>query len=170
MGDDAPPLIELGAVGAPFGVRGWIKVRSYMDPPERLFEQRVLQLRRHGTTETYRIDSTGRSGGQLTAKLAGVDDRDRAIALRGAAIVVPRSALPAQASQEFYRADLVGCEVRNLAGLRLGIVQHFVETPAHALMVVKGEQEFWVPAVPRHLRRVDLQARLVIVDWDAAAG
>jgi ribosomal 30S subunit maturation factor RimM len=78
--------------------------------------------------------------------------------------------LPEQASQDFYRADLVGCEVQNLAGLRLGTVQHFVETPAHALMVVKGEQEFWVPAVPQHLRRVDLQARLVIVDWDAAAG
>jgi 16S rRNA processing protein RimM len=170
MGDDAPPLIELGAVGAPFGVRGWIKVRSFTDPPERLFEKRRLQLRRHGSTETYRIESTGRSGGQLTAKLVGVDDRDQAIALRGAAIVVPRSDLPQQASQDFYRADLVGCEVQNLAGLRLGTVQHFVETPAHALMVVKGEQEFWVPAVPQHLRRVDLQARLVIVDWDAAAG
>jgi len=109
MGDDAPPLIELGAVGAPFGVRGWIKVRSYTDPPERLFDKRRLQLRRHGSTETYRIESTGRSGGQLTAKLVGVDDRDQAIALRGAAIVVPRSDLPEQASQDFYRADLVGC-------------------------------------------------------------
>jgi 16S rRNA processing protein RimM len=170
MGDDAAPLVELGAVGAPFGVRGWIKVRSFTDPPERVFEKRRLQLRRHGNTETYRIESTGRSGGQLTAKLAGVDDRDQAIALRGAAIVVPRAELPEQAPQDFYRSDLVGCEVLNLAGLRLGVVQHFVETPAHALMVVKGEQEFWVPAVPQHLRRVDLQARRVIVDWDAAAG
>jgi ribosomal 30S subunit maturation factor RimM len=50
------------------------------------------------------------------------------------------------------------------------VVQHFVEIPAHALMVVRGEQEYWVPAVPQHLRRVDLQARRVIVDWDAAAG
>jgi ribosomal 30S subunit maturation factor RimM len=49
------------------------------------------------------------------------------------------------------------------------VVQHFVETPAQALMVVRGEREYWVPAVPQHLRRVDLTARRVVVDWDAAA-
>jgi ribosomal 30S subunit maturation factor RimM len=51
----------------------------------------------------------------------------------------------------------------------LGVVQHFVETPAQALMVVRGEQEYWVPAVPKHLKRVDLQARRVVVDWDAGS-
>jgi ribosomal 30S subunit maturation factor RimM len=47
-------------------------------------------------------------------------------------------------------------------------------------MVVRGEaspgaaspgaKEYWVPAIPQHLRRVDLQARRVVVDWDDAAG
>jgi 16S rRNA processing protein RimM len=82
---------------------------------------------------------------------------------------VPRGELPARAAKDFYRADLIGCEVVNLAGVRLGILQHFVEIPAHALMVVRGEREHWVPAVPRHLRRVDLQARQVVVDWDDGA-
>ena len=62
-----------------------------------------------------------------------------------------------------------GCEVVNLAGVDLGVVQHFVETPAQALMVARGEREYWVPAVPQHLRRVDLKARRVVVDWDASA-
>jgi 16S rRNA processing protein RimM len=101
--------------------------------------------------------------------LAGVDDRDQAIALRGARICVPRAELPQRDDKDFYRADLIGCEVVNLAGIGLGVVQHFIETPAQALMVVRGEREYWVPAVPQHLRRVDLQARRVIVDWDAAA-
>jgi 16S rRNA processing protein RimM len=165
----SPSLVELGSVGAPFGVRGWIKVRSYTDPPERVFEKRRLQLLRQGAPETYAIESTGRSGGQLTAKLVGVDDRDRATALRGAAIVVPRADLPDNRGQDFYRSDLIGCEVVNLAGRSLGLVDHFIETAAHALMVVRGEAEFWVPAVPQHLRRVDLGARRVVVDWDEPA-
>jgi ribosomal 30S subunit maturation factor RimM len=57
----------------------------------------------------------------------------------------------------------------NLAGVRLGVVAHFIEIPAHALMVVRGEREYWVPAVPQHLRRVDLRARRVVVDWDDPA-
>jgi len=171
MSGESSSLIELGVVGAPFGVRGWVKLRSFTDPPERLLQHRNVQLRLGGAWTAYRIEASGRSGGQLTAKLAGVDDRDQAQALRGAPVCVPRSELPQRDDKDFYRADLIGCEVVNLAGIRLGTVLHFVETPAQVLMVVRGDQEYWVPAVPQHLRRVDLQARRVVVDWsDAAMG
>ena len=169
MSDESSALIELGIVGAPFGVRGWVKLRSHTDPPERLLDHRELQLGLGGAWRAFRIESSGRSGGQLTVKLNGIDDRDQAQALRGAAVCVPRSELPQRDERDFYRADLIGCDVVNLAGVRLGVVQHFVETPAHALMVVRGAQEYWVPAVPQHLRRVDLRARQVVVDWNDAA-
>jgi 16S rRNA processing protein RimM len=169
MGDESSALIQLGFVGAPFGVRGWVKLRSHTSPPERLLEHGNLQIGREGAWQSYRIEQRGRSGGALTVKLVGVEDRDQAAALRGAQVCVPRVDLPQRDDKDFYRADLIGCEVVNLAGVDLGVVQHFVETPAQALMVVRGEREYWVPAVPQHLRRVDLRARQVIVDWDAAA-
>jgi len=169
MSDDSSALIQLGFVGAPFGVRGWIKLRSHTDPPERLLEHRNLVLGQGGVWRNYRIEASGRSGGALTVKLTGVEDRDQAQALRGAQVCVPRSELPQRDDKDFYRADLIGCEVVSLSGLRLGVVQHFIETPAQVLMVVRGTQEFWIPAVPQHLRRVDLQARRVIVDWNATA-
>ncbi len=169
MSPEPSVLIELGTVGAPFGVRGWVKLRSYTHPPERLLDHRRLQLQVGGAWRLYTVEADGRSGGQLTVKLKGVEDRDAAQALRGAAIGVLRSELPARAAGDFYRADLIGCEVVNLAGERLGAVAHFIEIPAHALMVVRGEREYWVPAVPQHLRRVDLQARRVVVDWDDPA-
>ncbi len=170
MSGESSSLIELGVVGAPFGVRGWVKLRSFTDPPDRLLQHRRVQLGLGGTWTAYRIEASGRSGGQLTAKLSGVDDRTRAQALRGAKVGVPRSELPQRDDKDFYRTDLIGCEVLNLAGLHLGKVQHFVETPLQVLMVVRGEREYWVPAVPQHLRRVDLAARQVVVDWDEAAG
>jgi 16S rRNA processing protein RimM len=166
---ESSSLIELGVVGAPFGVRGWVKLRSFTDPPDRLFQHRRVQLGLGGSWTAYRIEATGRSGGQLTAKLSGVEDRDQAQALRGAKVGVPRSELPPRDDKDFYRADLIGCEVVNVKGVRLGAVAHFVESPAQVLMVVRGEREYWVPAVPQHLRRVDLAARRVVVDWDDAA-
>jgi 16S rRNA processing protein RimM len=168
MSRDPSALIELGVVAAPFGVRGWVKLSSYTEPPERLLEHRRLQLCLGGEWRPYTVEASGRSGGQLTVKLEGVADRDAAQALRGATIGVPRGELPEREAKDFYRADLIGCEVVNLAGTRLGVVSHFVETPAHALMVLRGEREYWVPAVPRHLRRVELEARRVVVDWDAS--
>jgi len=166
MSDDPSALIQLGFVGAPFGVRGWIKLRSHTDPPERLLEHRSLLLGQGSVWQNYRIEASGRSGGALTVKLAGVENRDQAQALRGAQVCVPRSELPQRESRDFYRADLIGCEVVNLDGTSLGNVQHFIESPAQVLMVVRGTREFWIPAVPQHLRRVDLQARRVVVDWN----
>ena len=169
MSDATSALIQLGFVGAPFGVRGWIKLRSHTDPPERLLEHRSLVLGQGSAWQSYRIEASGRSGGALTVKLAGIDDRDQAQALRGAEVCVPRSELPPRDGKDFYRADLIGCEVVNLEGVGLGVVEHFIETPAQVLMVVRGAQEFWIPAVPQHLRRVELQERRVVVDWSAAA-
>jgi len=171
MSDESSGLIQLGFVGAPFGVRGWIKLRSHTDPPERLLDHRSLRIGQGSVWQNYRIEASGRSGGALTVKLAGVEDRDQAQALRGSQVCVPRSELPQRDDKDFYRADLIGCDVVTVEGVGLGVVQHFIETPAQVLMVVRGTQEFWIPAVPRHLRRVDLQARRVIVDWsDIAAG
>jgi 16S rRNA processing protein RimM len=167
MSEDSSALIQLGIVGAPFGVRGWIKLRSHTDPPERLLDHRDLRIGQGSAWQSYRIEASGRSGGALTVKLAGVGDRDQAQALRGAQVCVPRSELPQRDDKDFYRADLIGCEVVNLDGIGLGVVRHFLETPAQVLMVVHGTQEFWIPAVPQHLRRVDLQARRVVVDWNA---
>ncbi|MGA2399739.1 MAG: ribosome maturation factor RimM [Steroidobacteraceae bacterium] len=169
MSGEDSALIELGQVGAPFGVRGWVKLHSYTEPPERLFEHRTLRLRQGSAWRDYAVEATGRSGGALTVKLAGVPDRTAAEALRGAAVAVSRTELPPCAARDFYRADLLGCEVVNLAGDPLGVVAHFVETPAHALMVVRGTREYWVPAVPQHLRRVDLEARRIVVDWEEPA-
>jgi 16S rRNA processing protein RimM len=171
MSGDASALIQLGAVGAPFGVRGWFKVRSDTDPPEALLDYPVWCLEQRNECREYQIQSSGRTSGQLTVKLRGVDDRDVAASLTGALILVRRDLLPPAGEKEFYRADLIGCAVENTSGRKLGTVRYFVETPAHALMVVSsgadpGRAEVWVPAVADHIRRVDLKARKVTVDWE----
>jgi 16S rRNA processing protein RimM len=97
-----------------------------------------------------------------------VDNRAAAEALRGASIGVTRDALPPPGERQFYQVDLIGLAVRNLEGVELGTVLHFMDTPGNAVMVVGGEREqYWLPATPRHLRSVDLTAGQIVVDWPA---
>jgi len=162
--------IELGRLGAPFGVKGWMRVESYTDPPERLLEYRDWVLRLASGERVTRRVAQGRAHARgLVAQLEGVTDRNAAGAWTGAVVELERAQLPPAGEREYYRADLIGFDVKNLEDADLGTVSHFVDAPGGAVMVtqVKGGREYWILAVPKHLRRVDLEAREIVVDWPA---
>jgi 16S rRNA processing protein RimM len=162
--------LELGRLGAPYGIKGWIHVESHTDPPQKLLEYRPWVLRLASGERQTRGVAEGRSHGQaLVARLEGVTEREGAAALTGAVVEIDRAALPPPGEREYYRADLVGFTVSNLEGVQLGVVSHFVDTPGGAVMVTRGAGggEHWVPAGPQHLRRIDLAARAIVVDWPA---
>ena len=162
--------VELGRLGAPYGIKGWVHVKSHTDPPRRLLEylEWVLRLA-SGERLTRRVTEGRAHADRLVAHLEGVADRQEAAALTGAVVEVDRAALPPPGEREYYRTDLVGFSVRNLEGVQLGTVSHFVDMPSGAVMVTQapGGREHWVLAVPRHLRNVDLAARTILVDWPA---
>jgi 16S rRNA processing protein RimM len=160
--------IELGRLGAPYGIKGWLHVESHTDPPERLLEHRQWSLVRNGTRQTWQVAQARSHGQGLVALLEGVSTREQAAALTGALIEVTREALPPAGERAYYRADLLGFRVRNLEGADLGEVSHFVDAPAGAVMVSRaGTREHWVRAAPPHLQKVDLAAREILVDWPA---
>jgi 16S rRNA processing protein RimM len=160
--------IEIGRIGSPFGVKGWMRVESFVDPPERLFTYRQWDVRGPNDASQTRTLLEGREHGEsFIARLEGIEDRDAAALLQGSAITVARSTLPPLKEREHYQADLLGLAVRNLEGVELGVLRHFVDTPGGTVMVVRNEggREHWVPATPQHLNRVDLTQGRVVVDW-----
>jgi len=159
--------VVLGRIGGPFGVRGWIKIASYTEPPEQILEYPRWRADRTGqVSRELRLVEGRRHGKGLVAKLEGIDDRDAAIALANSELWIDRQELPALKEGEHYRADLIGLEVVNLAGELLGRVDHFLDMPASPVMVVIGERERWLPAGPGSLR-VDRKRGRITVDWDA---
>lgn len=166
----ADRMVILGHLGAPWGIKGWLKVDSFTDPPAALLNYPVWQVARaDGGWEPVRV-VTGRpqgTGRQLVAGLEGVASPEDARRFVGRDVAVPRSELPEPKAGEYYWEDLLGCRVATLEGVELGVVGHFLEYPAGPLMVVRdGSRERWVPLAPRHLKKVDLGERRVTVDWD----
>ena len=174
------PWVEIGRIGAPYGLAGWVHVSSYTDPPEALLEYREWRLARaNGAAQTLRLLEGRTHGARLVARLEGVADRDAAAGLTGSRVEVEREALPPAGERQYYRADLIGCAVRNTEGRELGTVAYFVDAPAGAVMVVeerggqpasperRAGREHWVLADPTHLLEVDLSARQILVDWPA---
>jgi 16S rRNA processing protein RimM len=108
-----------------------------------------------------------RHGKGLIARIDGCEDRDQAAALVGMQIAIGRDRLPPPSEDEFYWADLEGLTVKTLDGVELGVIDHLFSTPGNDVLVVKGERERLIPFLwDRVIRDVDLDRRLVRVDWD----
>ena len=81
---------------------------------------------------------------------------------------MPRSSLPRQSEDEYYWSDLIGLAVVNEEGMRLGTVANLLETGANQVLSVKGDDgEILIPFVATAIKQVDLQNRLIKVDWAA---
>lgn len=161
-------LVALGEIIGVHGIRGWVKVHSDTEPRERILEYPRWHLSPDGENwrEVQVLDGR-RQGKSVIASLEGADDRDRALALVGARIAVPREALPETGRGEYYWADLEGLGVINRDGRELGRVRGLIRTGANDVLVLAGERERLVPFVMgRYVLSVDLDAGEVRVDWD----
>jgi 16S rRNA processing protein RimM len=157
--------VVLGRVGAPFGVRGWLKVQSYTDPPEGIVNYGVWDLAREGSLGTRTLLDWKPAGGQIAVRLEGVDSREAAQALTGALVRVTRDELPPAAPGQYYWDDLVGLDAVNRDGVSLGRVSGVLDLPAHPVLVLRGERERLVPLVAERLVAVDLGAGRMTLDW-----
>jgi 16S rRNA processing protein RimM len=170
MSGDDDRMIVLGRFGAAFGVKGWIKVDSYTDPPDGLLKYPELSVAvRDGGWEPVRILEGRRHGNGRTLVVAveGLSSPEAAQIYGTREIAVPRSALPPTQPGEVYWEDLVGCTTVTVEGVELGVVRHFLEFPGNPVMVVAGDgRERWIPLVSKHLKGFDLETRRVTVDWD----
>jgi 16S rRNA processing protein RimM len=161
------PVI-LGRIGAPHGIRGWLRVQSFAEPPEGLFQRQPWRLKfTDGRMERFQVLEASGAGTAWRVALEGIEDRTAAQRLTGCLVEVERGDLPALGVREHYRDDLVGFEVVNREGVRLGRIRGFVDAPASPVMVVVGECERWLPASPPHLLRVRADVREIDVDWPA---
>jgi len=160
---DQRRLVELGRIGAPHGVRGWVRIFSDTEPPENILRYRPWLV---DGVETEVIEGH-RHGKALVARLAGCEDREAAAALTGRRIAVYREQLPAPRADEFYWIDLEGLNVQTLAGADLGRVSHLFPTGANDVLVVEGERERLLPFIwEQVVKDVDFERRRILVDWD----
>ena len=140
---------------------------SYTEPREAVLQYEGLQISRDGDWEPVVVAEGQRHGKSVIARLQGVDDRDQAAMLVGAELGVERAQLPDAGDGQFYWSDLIGLKVVHRDGTVLGKVASMLETGAHDVMVVNGEQERIIPFVmDKFIIDVDLANGQIEVDWE----
>ena len=159
--------ILLGHIAGAHGVQGWVRVRSHTQPRENILRYRPWTVR-YRDGEFQVDDVRGRVQGQgVIAHWSDLLDRDQAEALKGAEIWVARTQLPPAGPDEVYWFDLEGLRVVGVDGYDFGRIDHLLSTGSNDVMSVRGERERLIPFIRDDVvKRVDLDAGLLEVDWD----
>ncbi|MDR1127973.1 MAG: 16S rRNA processing protein RimM [Treponema sp.] len=100
-----------GLLGAPFGLEGFIRLRSLSGESAHLFGLKKACLRLPDGERVYEVERIAGSGARLLVKFRGVDSPEAAVLLRGAALLVGRDEAAPLGENEFYEEDLRGIRV-----------------------------------------------------------
>jgi len=187
--DDA---VEVGRIVGAWGLKGWVKVQPFTADPQALYSSRRWFIRppdenaAKGAVKRpaaagaaaavawpplLKIAEAKDHGELVVARAHDIVDRDQAEALRGARVFVARSSFPTAGPDEFYWVDLIGLDVVNRAGERLGAVVGLLDTGPHSVLRVApaagaGEaDERLIPFVAAYVDDVSLEQRKITVDW-----
>jgi 16S rRNA processing protein RimM len=161
-------FLSAGQISGVFGVKGWVKVFSFTQPRENILRYSPWILQKNNQTKEIKVVGGQRQGSNVVAELDGVVDRDSALTLMGWEILIRKEQLPKTQADEYYWADLVGLEVETEAGVKLGKVDHLMETGANdVLVVIDDKTERLIPFLQKQtVLKIDLTARTMVVDWD----
>ncbi len=158
----------VGSVAGAFGTKGWIKVRSYTEPKENILTYSPWLLGTEQAVKEYAVIAGRPHGVAVIAQLADVTTRDEAASLRTSQIFIDRGRLPPLEPGKYYWTDLVGLEVYNCSGHKLGKVSALMETGANDVLIVRGERDRLLPFVlGQFVKEVNLDEGRMLVDWDA---
>jgi 16S rRNA processing protein RimM len=120
-GEEQLQRVCVGIVIGPHGVHGAVRIKSFTEIPEDI--ARYGPVEDENSRRRFNLSLCGAVKGVLIARLWGVEDRDKAEALRGLHLYLPRAALPQTEPDEYYHADLIGLEAVLGDGTPLGRVR-----------------------------------------------
>lgn len=143
------PYIEAGEIVTTHGVRGEVKVLSWLDSPEMLCEfDRCRIDGREYVMDTVRVQKTCN-----LVKLRGVDTMEDAQKLRGKTMELYREDI---SDELIFAAELVDVEVY-ADGASIGRIKEVLDYPGNSVYVVQGEREYLIPAVKEFILSTDLE-------------
>lgn len=147
----------MGLAGAPFGLKGFIKVRPFSGEIDHLLKLREISVRQGGRETTLAIEEIAAAPPAVLIRFAGFDSPEAAQSLTGAELLVDRVFAAPLADGEFYVEDLKGLAVEDEDGGTLGHITGIVEGGGGELAEIKllsGDVKM-IPFRQEFLRDID---------------
>lgn len=157
-------LLLVGIVGAPRGLKGEVRVKSFTADPRDIGS--YGELTDEAEKVRYKIKVTGKHKESVLARIEGIEDRTAAEKIRGLKLFVHREQMPKLQEDEFYLSQLVGLDAMLRDGKKWGkviLADDFGSGPVLEVELVEGKNEM-VPFSLEVVPEVDLENGLIVVN------
>tara|TARA_B100000929_G_scaffold268874_1_gene237968 strand:+ start:93 stop:653 length:561 start_codon:yes stop_codon:yes gene_type:complete len=166
--------VVLGQLGKVHGIKGWLKLTSFTNPPENILDYLTLQAEIDNRWQILEIDGFRQQPNGFIVHIKGYDDPETSRQLTGIRLAVNNDLLPVLDKGSYYWHELVGMKVVNQTGQEFGRVNSLLETGANDVLVVTpttesiDARERLIPYVADIvIDHIDSKARLIRVNWEA---
>ena len=141
-------FVDAGQIVNTHGVKGEVKVMSWLDGPDMLCEfDRCRIDGKEYKMVTCRVQKTCN-----LVKLQGIDTMEQAELMRGKTLQIYREDI---SDDVIFAAELVGVEVYN-DGKMIGTITEVLDYPGNCVYVV-NQYEYMIPAVKEFILSTDLK-------------
>ena len=158
-------LIEIGCFVGVHGIKGQVKLNSFTEIPESIFNYKEFFLEKNEKALKLKLISKVKQN--LICKIENVETRNEAEKYRGLKLFIKKDSLPKLEESEFYHRDLIEFEVYNLKKESFGKIQSFNDFGGGLLIEVKKESKlFYLPFSNNFLEDIDYKQKEVIINLD----
>ncbi len=158
-------LYLTGTVLKPKGLKGELKVQPVTDFPESFVKRREFLVGRSPEDAVpRRVISARLHQGFAWMVFEGIGSREEAEAVAGYRLYVTRDHLEPMPDDRAYIHDLIGLEVLDEEGGRIGKVGDVLQMPAHDVYEIEtGGRKVLVPAVEEFVEEIDLRKGVMVL-------
>ena len=158
-------LVTIGRVLKPFGVKGEVRVESLTDVPGRFEELKTVTLELPGGQLLEATVITVRKNGRgYLLGLSACTTPEEAAPFRGAWIKVPVHPNLPREKDVYYQFELIGLDVHDEEGNRVGILEEVLDYPQHHVFVIRNHgNETLIPATKKTIEMIDTEQNILRV-------
>lgn len=157
--------LEVGKIINTHGVKGEVKVIPLTDNLERFNRLKWVYIDKNSVLEKYNIERVKFFKGLAIIKFKEVNDMNGAEILKGLFLKVDRENAVKLPQDSFFICDLIGCEVFEEDGSKLGVLKDVLQTGSNDVFAVSGEnnKEILIPALKSVVKDLSVENKKMVV-------
>lgn len=152
-------LLEVGKIVNTHGLKGEVKIVTWTDYPDDFENLEHLYIKRKTGDETLSIDGIKYQKNNIIVRLKEIKDINEAEKYKNLVVYADRAELGELPDGVHYIVDLIGLEVVDEDGNKIGILADVFNTGANDIYDVKreGAKNLLIPAIDEVVLNIDTE-------------